>query len=125
MITIICEGLEITGCQTVVMVPEIAVREPGYIQAFTTSAESGAKHEFHALAQMAYFQYDDGELPVDDLQGGCTVSFGEKKETFDQGAVIYRKEDGEIRAAVHPEVNRKKLFEAANRYCTRWIRLDI
>lgn len=117
--------MEITDCQTVVMVPEIAVREPGYIQTFTRSAESGAKHEFHALAQMAYFQYEDGELPVDQLQGICTVSSGEKNETFDLGAVIYRKEDGEIRAAVHPEVNNKKLFEAANRYCTRWVRLDI
>ena len=117
--------MAINDCQTVVIVPEIAVREPGYIQAFTISAESGAKHEYHALAQTAYFQNDDGELPVDDLQGSCTVTFGEKHETINLGGVIYRKKDGEIRAAVHPGVNRKKLFEAANRYCTRWIRLDI
>ena len=117
--------MEITGCQTVVVVPEIAVREPGYIQAFTVSAESGAKHEFHALAQMVYYQYDDGELEIDELKGRCTISCGEKTEAFDLGAVLYRMEDGEIRAAVHPDVNRKKLFEAANRYCTRWVRLDI
>ena len=125
MITIVCKSIEITDCQTVVLVPEIALREPGYIQAFTVSAASGAKHEFHALAQMAYYQYEDSELPVDDLQGNCTVSYGEKNETFDLGAIIYRTKDGEIRAAVHPEVNRKKLLEAANRYCTRWVRLDI
>ncbi len=125
MISITCENRSINDCTSVVIVPEIAVREAGYIKALTGSAKSGSKHEFHALAQMAYFQYQDDELEAEPLEGICHIVQENSVETLESGLLIYRNEAGEIHIASHGNVNCKKLLEAANRYCTRWVRLDI
>ncbi len=110
---------------SVIVVPEIAITEPGYIKAFTAGSGSGAKHEFHALAQMAYYQHQDDELEIETVAGNCVISSDQICETSDDGVVIFRDGDGQLNVLVHQNGNKKKLLEAANRYCTRWVRLDI
>ena len=124
-ISITSESGSVTNCTSVVIVPEIAAREAGYIKALTGGAKSGAKHEFHALAQMAYFQFQDDELEAEPLEGIYHIVKDNSVETLESGILIYRNEAGEIHIASHSGVNCKKLLEAAHRYCTRWVRLDI
>jgi len=119
------EGSTIQACVSVIIVPERAISEPGYIQAITTRAGAHDKHEFHALAQMAYFQGQDDELDVILLEAPCQIEHGGNVEIFLNGMVIFRGESGEIGIALYKESMRKKLLEAAYRYCTRWVRLDI
>ena len=125
MISVIYGDTTISDCNSVVLVPEIAITEPGYIKALTSNADSGAKHEFHALAQMAYYQFQDDELEVQNMHGSCTVYCRNETETIDSGVVILRNGSGKLNVLAHEDVNCKKLLEAANRYCTRWVRLDI
>jgi len=125
MITLTCDGRSLSGCLSVLIVPERALQEPGYIKALTSGASANAKHEFHALAQMAYFQYQDGEVDVDLFTGSCQILQENNAETLESGLVIYRSGDGTIHIASQQDSNCKKLLEAANRYCTRWVRLDI
>lgn len=125
MISIICSDSTIDDCGAVLLVPEIAAREPGYIKALSSSGAAASKHEFHALAQTAYYQYQDGEIGITMLEGMCRISAGDNDEAFESGLLIYRISSGTIHIAAHRGVNSKKLLEAANRYCTRWVRLDI
>ena len=124
-ISITSESGSVTDCTSVVIVPEIAARDAGYIKALSEGAKSGAKHEFHALAQMAYFQYQDDELEAEPLDGSYHIVKDDRVETLESGVLIYRIESGGIHIASHPDVNCKKLLEAAHRYCTRWVSLDI
>ena len=125
MITLTCDGTSVSGCSSILIVPEMALTEPGYIKALTSGSGANAKHEFHALAQMAYFQYQDDELEIDLLRGSCRILRESNDETLESGLLIYRSSDGTIHIDAHGDVNCKKLLEAANRYCTRWVRLDI
>ena len=111
--------------ESVIIVPENAVKEPGYISTFTTKDNAHAKHEFHAMAQIAYFQYQDDELAVDEIDSSLTVTYGTQQVELDSGMVLCRNSNGEFRVLVHVMQNRKKLLEAVYRYCTRWVRLDI
>lgn len=125
MITIAYAEISISDCVSVLIVPERALQEPGYIKALTSSSASNSKHEFHALAQMAYFQYQDDEVAVVIIKGTCRILQEHNDETLESGLVIYRTSDGAIHIVSHQDVNSKKLLEATNRYCTRWVRLDI
>ena len=125
MISISAADQTIDNCKTVIIVPTIAENEPGYIKVLTASIESGSKHEFHALAQMAYFQVQDDELNIELMHGQCSVVRGNDVETVESGLVIYRRQDGVINVIAHHNIPHKKLLEVANRYCTRWVRLDI
>ena len=115
----------IDSCESVIIVPQIAVEEPGYINCLTTKDSAHAKHEFHAMAQMAYFQFQDGELNVEEVESSLTIISGTEKIEVSDGMILCRNLDGKFRALFHPLLNRKKLLEAAYRYCTRWVRLDI
>lgn len=125
MITISCNDTVMAESSSALIVPEIAVQEPGYIKALSSSSAAASKHEFHALAQMAYYQHQDDELEIMTLTGPCRISRENDAETLESGLIIYRSNDGAIHIASHQGVNSKKLLEAANRYCTRWVRLDI
>ena len=125
MITISGSFTTIGDSVVALVVPAKAVEEPGYIKGMTTGAESGKKHELHALAQMAYYQHQDDELEVTIMQGDCRVEDESGVETLVSGLVIYRSSTGLLHVIAHGDVNCKKLLEAANRYCTRWVRLDI
>jgi hypothetical protein len=115
----------ITNCESVILVPEIAVQEAGYIKTFTVKDSAHAKHEYHALAQMAYFQFQDDELLMLEIDSPLTITSGTDVLEITGGMVLYRDTAGAFHVVVHALQNRKKLLEAAYRYCTRWVRLDI
>jgi len=111
-------------CVCLLIIPENAVEEPGYIKGLH---ESGAtsKHEFHALAQTAYYQYQDDELDFLPVSRPIEITASSGGERLESGLVLFRDRKGAIRAIVHETLNLKKLLESANRFCTRWVRLDI
>jgi hypothetical protein len=115
----------IVDCESVILVPEIAVQEAGYIKTFTVKDNAHAKHEYHALAQMAYFQFQDGELEIMEIDAPLAITSGADVTEITGGMVLYRDTAGSFHVLVHALQNRKKLLEAAYRYCTRWVRLDI
>lgn len=117
--------LTITDCVSLIIVPEIAIAEPGYIKTLTVKEAAHAKHEFQAMAQMAYFQFQDDELEITPLHEPLGITFREETEYLVVGMILYRDLAGQFHALVHEGQNRKKLFEAAHRFCTRWVRLDI
>jgi hypothetical protein len=115
----------ITGCESVILVPEIALQEAGYIKMFSVKDSGHAKHEYHAMTQMAYFQFQDDELEIAEIDFPLTITWGTEVHEMESGMVLYRDIDGSFHVLVHVFQNRKKLLEAAYRYCTRWVRLDI
>ncbi len=124
-IHIVAAALTVKDCESVIIVPEIAIAEGGYIKTFTTKDRAHAKHEFHALSQMAYFQFQDDELAIDEIDSPLTISCGAEHVELSNGLVIYRDLAGQLHVLVHRLQNRKKLLETAYRHCTRWVRLDI
>ena len=111
-------------CICVLIIPEKAIEEPGYIKTLHKSGSTD-KHEFQALAQTAYYQHQDDELEL--LVADQSISIGRAGDThyLDHGMVLFRERGGLIRAAVCQGQNPKKLLETAHRFCTRWVRLDI
>lgn len=119
------EGVDFDTCRTVLLVPARAVHEPGYIKALALGESGSAKHEFHALAQMAYFQFQDEELRIIEVSSPLLVDDGLAAQRVEDGMILLREGDGGVVAVVFKGENRKKLLEAVHRYCTRWVRLDI
>lgn len=117
--------IRITDCESVILVPEIALQEAGFIKTITVKDSGSAKHEYHALAQMAYFQYQDDELAIVEADSPLIVISGSESGKIDSGMVLYRAMNGSFHVLSHGPHNKKKLLEAAYRYCTRWVRLDI
>ena len=113
-----------TECDCLLIIPQRAIDEHGYIRAMRHSA-TGNKHEFQALAQTGYYQYQDDELDCKETAGSIEVIHGTERESIEDGMVLFRDAGGAIRAVVHKTAPAKKLLEAANRWCTRWVRLDI
>lgn len=116
--------VRISDCLCALIVPAQAVDEPGYIKGVSGTGSSN-KHEFHALAQTAYYQFQDDELTVERISEQIVITSGETLEVLNAGLVIYRDAGGKIQVVVHQDMNLRRLLEAANRFCTRWIRLDI
>ncbi|HBG18314.1 MAG TPA: hypothetical protein DDY32_03315 [Desulfobulbaceae bacterium] len=125
MISIHSTTMNIENCETVIVVPEKAVGEAGYIQMFSVKDSGHAKHEYHALAQMAYFQLQDDELDIREIDSPLTVHASGESVVLGDGMVVCRDGSGAIYVLVRAGQNRKKLLEAAYRWCTRWVRLDI
>jgi hypothetical protein len=115
----------VTYCDSIILVPAIAVVEHGYIRTISANAGAHAKHEFHALAQMAYFQFQDDELEIEKLQGPLLITLRGEAETFVDGLALYRDLEGRLHVIMHEKQDARKLIEAAYRFCTRWVRLDI
>ena len=124
-IVISSEENTLADCVSTIIVPERAIKEAGYIKMFTVKDGAHAKHEYHAMAQMAYFQFQDEELEIQEIQATISIVCGVEKIDLHNGMVIYRDQTGEFHVLVHAVQNRKKILEAAYRYCTRWVRLDI
>lgn len=112
-------------CVSIIIVPEIAINEAGHIKMFTVKDAANAKHEYHAMAQMAYFQHQDDELAVQEVESTISISSAEEGIELSDGMVICRTQTGEFYVLIHSGQSRKKILEAAYRYCTRWVRLDI
>jgi len=113
------------ACTAAIVVPEQALREPGYITMMTGQGTAVDKHTLQALAQTACYRFQDEEFDVVELAGPCRLAGPSGEEELVRGMVIYREASGAIGAAAHSGLNRRKLLEAAHRYCTRWVRLDI
>ncbi len=111
-------------CDCLLIIPEKAVDEPGYIKAMHPSGTIN-KHEFHALAQTGYYQFQDDELDYCETAGQMKVVRRAEIEALEDGMILYRDTGGSIKAVIHQAARTKKLLEAANRFCTRWVRLDI
>jgi hypothetical protein len=109
----------------VIVVPEQAQSEGGYIRAFSSEQSGQSKHLYQAMAQTAYFLDQDDELTVRQYLQPLSVRCGGEELLLERGLAIVRTVDGSQEVLVVGPVNRKKLLEAANRYCTRWVRLDI
>lgn len=115
----------IEGCCNIILVPEKAVEEPGYILTLAEETGASAKHQFQAMAQMAYFQYQDGEIDIGFYDGEIKVVCKDKIEKMKAGLLLYRDQAGGLYVLAGREVKVKKLLEAVYRFCTRWVRLDI
>lgn len=125
MVMIRIEDKVVAECKCVIVIPEKAVEEAGYIQLLSGEQDGGSKHEFHALSQMAFYQYQDDELPVEYCQQPIGYSSSDIDENIHSGVLLYRSSEDTIHIIAHDGVNVKKLLEAAFRFCTRWVRLDI
>ena len=115
----------ISDCVMAILVPDIAIEEAGYIRTFTVDKSGHAKHAYHALAQMAYFQFQDGELEITELDSPLSITCGTETEEMNGGLLLYRDGEGAFQVLASGKESRKKLLETAYRYCTRWVRLDI
>ncbi len=115
----------VTDCNSAILVPERAVHEAGYIKTLTTNAHAHSKHEFQAMAQTVYYRFQDDELEIAQIQGTLVLEWQGEAETIEGGIVIYRDGSGEFHVLAHSGQQVKKLLEAAYRFCTRWVRLDI
>jgi hypothetical protein len=111
-------------CLCLLIIPAKAIDEPGYIKPLHSSG-SANKHELQALAQTAYYQLQDDELQLEQTTEPVLVGIGAEKKRVEEGMVLLRDEYGAIRAVVTGDVSARKLLETANRFCTRWVRLDI
>ncbi len=119
------DATEVTDCTCALVIPERAVTEAGYIKTLTTKALAHSKHEFQAMSQTVYYRYQDGEVEITAVNGPLSVEWLQDVETLMAGIVVYRDGSGEFHILAHPGQNVKKLLEAAHRFCTRWVRLDI
>ena len=124
---IIVSSLEIPShnCESIVVVPAKAIDEAGFIQVSSTNGVANAKHEYHAMAQMAYFQYQDQELDWVELTSEISIETVAEKIVLTEGLLLTRETGGTFSVYFHLNTNKKKLLETGYRYCTRWVRLDI
>jgi hypothetical protein len=115
----------VTECSSTIIIPERAITEAGCIRTMTTSADAHSKHEFHAMAQIALSRFEDGELDIQTVHGPLTVERKNEVETITAGVVVFLDLQGNFHLIAHPGQDTKKLLQAAHRFFTRWIRLDI
>jgi hypothetical protein len=125
MITISGHEIATLECANVIIAPKAALHQAGYIRTLTAEKEANAKHTFFALAQMAFFQYEDGEIKAEIFGGRLAIRHGQNEEWLEDGLIICQDIEGLLRLLAHKETNVAKLLEATNRFCTRWVRLDI
>ncbi len=112
------------SCVCLLIVPDKAIDEPGYIKGVHRSGSTN-KHELQALAQTAYYQFQDDELELEQAKGPVLVKHRAETQVLEQGMVLLRDSGGTIRTLVNSTAPPRKLLETANRFCTRWVRLDI
>lgn len=119
-------GIDPIPGAAVILVPEGALIEAGFIRMLAANQTAQSKHEFHALAQTARMLSEDGELAPTTVKGTLRVSLGDQTLDLEQGLLIVRRPDNDIMLLLaNSEQPARKYLEAAYRYCTRWIRLDL
>lgn len=112
-------------CKALILVPQRALAEPGHIRCLSAGQTGQSKHEFHALGQMALMQYEDGELTVQQVAGSLSVTAGQEAYALSHGVVVCRLISDGLAVLSNTDGPVRKYLEAANRFCTRWVRLDI
>jgi hypothetical protein len=113
------------ACITVITVSEKALAEPGHIRTLAAAQSPGQKHEFHALAQMALFQFEDRELTPVVVKGKIRVKARSETLELDDGLLVGRLATGQIVLLINSSQRARKFLVAALRFCSRWIRLDL
>jgi len=113
------------GCRSVIIIPEIALTDATYIRSFSTASPVRSKHEFYTLAQIALIQFDDDEVSPQKVAGKIIITAGEEKFVLESGMLICRLESDGYLIYTNTDKSPRKYLETANRYCTRWVRLDI
>jgi len=112
------------SCRTVLLVPETALSEAGQIKMFSVNSGPQTKHEFHALAQTALIRFQDRELAITPVTEPIRMD-GPETEPLVSGMAICRDLDDHLHVLAHAGPSHRKLLQAAHRFCTRWIRLDL
>ena len=124
-ITIRFEDDTTTACSSVIIIPEKAMTEAGYIKTLTTNSTAHSKHEFHAMAQIALSQFQDGELDAETANGAITIQWKNEAETLIAGVIVFLDSQGRLHLVCNSNQNVNKLLQLAHRFCARWVRLDI
>jgi len=125
MITVSGKEIAAVECTNLIVAPETSLRQAGYIKTLTTQEGADAKHKFFALAQMALYQYEDKELEAEMFTSPISIRHDQEEEELENGLIICQDQEGRLRLLAHRETNIAKLLEVTNRFCTRWVRLDI
>jgi hypothetical protein len=113
------------NCDIVILVGAMAAKEDGHITMLSRNSGPQAKHAFHALAQVVLIQYQDKELAVSGAEDPILVEWDKTVNEIASGMAICRTSTGDVWVLAHRELPWRKLLDAAYRYCTRWIRLDV
>ena len=116
---LVCESLD------AIAVPEIALSAPDHIRTFSATTGSQNKHNLYTLSQMMLIEFEDGELKPRQFQSDLTVTAGASRVRVDDGIVVARNLDGRLEVLSNAQKPLRKFVEVTNRFCTRWIRLDI
>ncbi len=112
-------------CRAVIVIPERALADATYIRTFSTASPVRSKHEFYTLAQIALIEFDDDEIKPQPVAGKISVAAGDEIFDLEAGMIICRLESEEFSIYMNSDQSVRKFIETANRYCTRWVRLDI
>lgn len=115
----------IIQCDSVILIPKKALEEAGYLKVLSMQDSGSAKHEYHAMSQVVYFQHQDDELNIDVLEAPVVVMQNDEKEILEDGMIIFRDLSGSFQVFSHLADLNKRFLEIAYRFCTRWVRLDI
>ncbi len=117
----------LSEAEIAILVPVDAPSSPSKLAGFVTGSDATAKHAFHALSQIALYDFEDEILSIEEVPEGQTlvVKNHECDTPIDQGMVIVRDADGKVHIFAHDNVDHYRLLKFAHRHCTRWIRLDI
>jgi len=112
---------------TVLLVPHDAPTYPDRMTGMLCGSLAQSKHTYHALSQIALYDYEDRILPVEEVARGVplTVRKDEGEHVLENGLVILRSQGGAVRVLAHSGLDPRRLLVFANRHCTRWIRLDL
>ncbi len=113
--------------ETLLFVPFDAPEYPDKFRGETLQSPANAKHAYHALSQIALYDFEDGILEVRTVPADAPLSVkgDQTRGQVEKGLVITRSAEGKVMAFVHEGQDAKGLLKFAHRYCTRWIRLDI
>ena len=112
-------------CRTIILVPDLALSEAGHIKMLSENTGPQTKHEFHALAQTALIRFQDKELTITTVTGPMRVEATQGTEYVDSGMAICRDTGGRLHVLAHSGSSNRKRLQTADRFCTRWIRLDL
>jgi len=112
---------------TILLVPHDAPTYPDRITGMVCGSEANAKHAYHALSQIALYDFEDRVLQVEEVAAGnpFTVRKDQRELALGNGLLILRTVAGTVRVLAHSGLNPRPLLVFANRHCTRWIRLDL
>jgi len=122
---IIASGKLLCRCISAIVVPKVALAEPAYVRTLALQSTVQSKHEFFALSQISRIQFSEGELLHHVVTGHLEVKGAGGAIDLADGMIISRSVASYLAVFANTQSPLGKFFEAAERFCTRWIRLDI